>query len=768
LRVFAGAGEGLAAAHQAGIVHRDFKPDNVLMGRDGRPRVTDFGLARAPRHAPEPAAPLPPAQLPLAPSTLTPLGALLGTPAYMAPEQLEGAAASPASDVFAFCTVLFMALYGERPFEGDTLGAIRDAIKAGRVREPPRGRRMPDWLHKLVVSGLRADPAARPSLTSVIAGLRSHEVRRRRRTAAVAAVGVAALAVCAVMLLERAGSLVSLRRLMPRERQVTAWLTRASSEYRAHGAVAQRDVLQEAAAAVPGNPRVLLDLAGSLFTMRAEAQANEVIARAWLRRDELTSDEQARLEILRLQSQRDFDGAVARARARWQEAPGDVDRGVLVGSILAATNKSKDLLVVLDALHQLPPPAGTDPRIDSLEVRPAREVGDMPRSLAAARRAYQGFSDRGERPGMSRARWAEGITLQRLGSDPAAIQQAFSQAVALAREAHDDPDLALADISLSQARSLAGDLAGARPPLEEALAIHQRTGNTYNQGIALLNLSNLLRRQRDLPGAIERMTAAQTTFLELGDRRQAATAQGALGMLRTELGDLVGASSALEQALAVQREIKEQVGLADSLVALTQVRLMQGDIAQARKLLAEARAIPKPTRRSMVEFSWLEASIEFASGAWAQAAAAASAAARDAGEAKFVDEQAEAEALLARTLIEAGKPGPAREAVTRGQAALSGSKSNVARVALAVADGLLLAREDPRHPDRAGQILEAALALASSNGVAIDRWEARLALAKVRARGEGGAAGLQELAQQARAQGFGLYARSAEAALASR
>jgi tetratricopeptide (TPR) repeat protein/tRNA A-37 threonylcarbamoyl transferase component Bud32 len=192
LRAFIAAGEGLAAAHGAGIVHRDFKPDNVLMGPDGRPRVTDFGLARAAaelveRALPDPAVrqPIEPGAIPaidVASSMLTPAATLMGTPAYMAPEQLDGKAASPASDLFAFCTALYEALCGARPFAGTTLVAIREEIRAGKVREPPREKRIPDWLYRQVVSGLAADPAARPaSMELLLAGLRADPERRRKQ-----------------------------------------------------------------------------------------------------------------------------------------------------------------------------------------------------------------------------------------------------------------------------------------------------------------------------------------------------------------------------------------------------------------------------------------------------------------------------------------------------------------------------------------------------------------------------------------------------------
>ncbi|MFY0524582.1 protein kinase domain-containing protein [Archangium gephyra] len=159
--VFVDAGKGLAAAHAAGLVHGDFKPENLLVG--GRVRVTDFGLAR--RTAPGDA--------------LKPVG---GTPAYMAPEQFgPGGHADARCDQFSFCITLYEALYGERPFVGDTERTLVAEMRAGRVRPVPKGTDVPPWLHRLVVRGLEVDPTARhPSMEALLTTLQGEPAKRRR------------------------------------------------------------------------------------------------------------------------------------------------------------------------------------------------------------------------------------------------------------------------------------------------------------------------------------------------------------------------------------------------------------------------------------------------------------------------------------------------------------------------------------------------------------------------------------------------------------
>ena len=202
--VFRQAARGLFAAHRADVVHRDFTPDNVMIGHDGagahgvgRVRVLDFGLARAAtptvdssslaRDPPELGEPR--NQLGFD-EELTQQGAIVGTPAYMAPELHVGGVAGPASDQFAFCVALWEALYGQRPFAGETHAAIAFTIVQGKLRPPPADRKVPRWLQAIAAKGIVREPEQRfASMGEVLAALDGGRGRWRRL-----ALGVGALA----------------------------------------------------------------------------------------------------------------------------------------------------------------------------------------------------------------------------------------------------------------------------------------------------------------------------------------------------------------------------------------------------------------------------------------------------------------------------------------------------------------------------------------------------------------------------------------------
>jgi tetratricopeptide (TPR) repeat protein len=181
--VFLQAGHGLAAAHEAGVIHRDFKPDNVLVGDDGRVRVLDFGLARpavggeTEEHTADGAAHS------SHKITLTKIGAYIGTPAYMSPEQHLCQPADARSDQFSFCVGLYEALYGHRPFHGSNASDVRLAVFRG-APPLPADRKVPKHLRQLLARGLAIAAADRfPDMRPLLAALAVDPARTRGRMA---------------------------------------------------------------------------------------------------------------------------------------------------------------------------------------------------------------------------------------------------------------------------------------------------------------------------------------------------------------------------------------------------------------------------------------------------------------------------------------------------------------------------------------------------------------------------------------------------------
>jgi len=183
------AGRGLAAAHAAGIVHRDFKPDNCLVGDDGRVRVTDFGLASA-----RASSGVPPTGPSLGDLNLTSEGSVMGTPAYMAPEQFLGGNVDPRTDQFNFCVALYEALYGQRPFIGKSFRELGDNVCEGHVRPAPASSNISGALRAIVLRGLSAKPGDRfPTMDHLLVELGRDRAKPWRRTAIAAAALAAVL-----------------------------------------------------------------------------------------------------------------------------------------------------------------------------------------------------------------------------------------------------------------------------------------------------------------------------------------------------------------------------------------------------------------------------------------------------------------------------------------------------------------------------------------------------------------------------------------------
>jgi serine/threonine protein kinase len=204
--VFLLAGRGLAAAHTAGLIHRDFKPANVIVGPQGHVTVVDFGLARnaelettlgtsevsddpdAPVHFDARASNDAVATRELLSTRLTGTNMIVGTRGYMAPEQLLGLTVGPRADQFAFCVALYEALYGVRPYPGNNALETANSFARGDVTEPADRRGVSPRVHEVLLTGLKIEPDERyPSMDALLVALRRAMPGPRKRLLLVAA-----------------------------------------------------------------------------------------------------------------------------------------------------------------------------------------------------------------------------------------------------------------------------------------------------------------------------------------------------------------------------------------------------------------------------------------------------------------------------------------------------------------------------------------------------------------------------------------------------
>lgn len=237
------AGRGLAAAHAEGLVHRDFKPHNAIVGLDGRVRVLDFGLASVSADV-GPAEDEIPARgdaFDTFARALTRTGALVGTPAYMAPEQSRGEALDARGDQFAYCVSLWEALFGSRPFDGATPEAVCVAAERGAFVTPANSR-APARLRQVLERGLAARPADRwPDMLTLLARLERLQKRGRRLALGAAGILLSSLSTALLIAQSDAADEARIAASAAREESARAQVREATAKAAASEAEAQSD-----------------------------------------------------------------------------------------------------------------------------------------------------------------------------------------------------------------------------------------------------------------------------------------------------------------------------------------------------------------------------------------------------------------------------------------------------------------------------------------------------------------------------------------------
>ena len=546
LPVLIAAGRGLQAAHEAGLLHRDFKPANVLLDAALRPRLTDFGLARAlgsPTSGPTPSIE-PSVSGPVAIDLqLTRAGAVMGTPGYMAPEQYRGAATSPATDQYAYCVALYEAFYGRRPFEAKDLEELGRLANTGEVPPPPRGSPVPSWVFPIVKRGLATDPAARHASMAALLDALSRDPSRRRR-AWMAAAAVAAATVVALV-------------------GHQALQARAERNCRAQG-------------------RSLAGLWDDTVRARGEAKfaatGMEWAAVAW-QRSRAAADAYA--------------AAVVQARneaceARWAdgtlEAPqlalrmACLDRRLDELDTLAQTFASADLTVVTHATTVV---ARLSPVVTCLDTR----------GLAAEAEAWGHTRDTVDRLQRELAR---GRLLMAAGLLAEARQKIESSE----REAVDLGNLVLA-AGAHEARGelefAAGQIERARDALQRGTEAALRAGNQVQAARQLATLVTVVgwRLERPAEGLVLASVARGLLGAAGGDRAVEARLEEGVGDAQWQAGDkkaaLVSYQRSLAALVALHGEENEEVARLRLSIGFVQLELGQLDDAQA--MLERARDI---------------------------------------------------------------------------------------------------------------------------------------------------------------------------------
>lgn len=588
LDTFSRAGRGLAAAHTKSIVHRDFKPDNVMIGDDGRVRVMDFGLARPTGQRPGQA------DLPKLvgeaglDDLVTQTGSILGTPAYMAPEQWLGDATDFATDQFSFCVALWQALFGHRPFAGKTAAELLVNVTQGVFSDAARRRDVPGSVLAAMRRGLSTTPADRfPSMDALLTAIQPPVSRRGRWFAGAGVLGVVALA----------GGALGYQRWD--EQRLRDSCADAGAAILESWDDARREELRRALEqSGVSEPSVTFEKAthwldGFVEEWRATREQTCLNTRV----DGTASEDTRQRTVWCLEDRRmEFDALLTELTA--------ADRGVAGHAVTAAAALPRvgpctrpEMLARMPGSHAMGDAGHRWARGELARVRALKNAGRYTEALELARETVRSLQDSEWRPLFLRGRIAVAHLLQktggfeesaeilrdtyfeagRIGATEIAADAASAQVFTMFREAK--PDDALLWGELAQLELL-------RLDIHDDDIMHAELAN----GLALVHRSNA-----DYQTAEElHVRALEITERGFGPNHPSvATALNNLAALLQTTGSYTEAKPLLERALAIRREAlgTSHPDVARSLNNLANNHQAHGDFERAQVLTQEALEI---------------------------------------------------------------------------------------------------------------------------------------------------------------------------------
>jgi len=546
------SGRGLLAAHRAGLVHRDFKPENVLIGTDGRARVTDFGLVGIEDTAvSEDSGEFEinrSLSLSLS-STLTVAGALMGTPRYMSPEQHHRQKADARSDQFGFCAVLYEALYDQTPFAGDSYWGLASNVSAGKIRQPPKDAEVPAWLWEVARRGMSRDPEDRfSSMEEVLEALQRDRTTTRRRRLALAGgvVGFVALSGLAAAGFLRGTDSEHEPCRGARAELSGVWDVAVAGRLEAAFATSTKPYAAETQKTVRG---LLDDYAAAWVEMRTE-----VCEATHVRGTQSAALLDARMMCL--DDRRSELGALAELFARADDRM--VQRAVKAASKL----RSLDACANVRALAERAPPPD-DPEVRARiaairerlsEARALSATGGWKAALAVVQAVEDGARDIGYAPLAAETLLLRGSLQESLG-DHKEAERAITDAAMAALAARDDAVAIRASAQLVMAVGYRlGRYSEAELWGRHALAMVERGGGNPTLEAKVQETMAMLRTgQGEYQQAKEHAQRAYDLRRErLGaDHPMTANAQHTLGVILGKTGDFDGALSAYENVLRI-------------------------------------------------------------------------------------------------------------------------------------------------------------------------------------------------------------------------